>query len=429
VPSVFLQFDPPGSAVWWYAAGAVAVACFLQFTRLFSLRNLDLLLLGLFAPGFLLIEDAARNGSAGERLAGYAWLLGASAVWFVRCVLDGLIVRRPRVAPNMRSAGLFVLAGALLVGLSVMTLARPVEPPERVGKTPAAVNGMEQTAAAVVEQAQPDAELPPEVVRAWASRGVAVVCQCAVVVLLVLVCLKHFQDATTAATAAALYLLLPPTAYQFDQSHHVWPTAFVLGAVLAFHRPSVAGLLLGIAAGTSFFPLVLFPAWWQFYHGRGSGRFAVWFLAAAGGSAALTTFALLFGGGYTEGVLQPLHPTDWQPWVKPLTDSVWTGGKWYYRLPLFIAYLGFVLGTFVWPKARNLGQLLAVNATVLLGIQFWFADHGGRYVLWYAPLILLMILRPTATHLTPPGVNGVHLFGWLRRSPPPAGVPSPGLAV
>jgi hypothetical protein len=328
----------------------------------------------------------------------------------------------------MRSAGLFWLAGSLLVGLSVMTLAKPVEP-ERVGKPPAAVNGVEQTAAAVVEQAQPDAEWPPEVVRGWASRGVAVVCQAAVVVLLVLVCLKHFQDATTAATAAAVYLLLPPTAYQFDQSHHVWPTAFVLGAVLAFHRPSVAGLLLGIAAGTSFFPLVLFPAWWQFYHGRGSGRFAVWFLAAVGGSAAVTALALLFGGGYTEGVLQPLHPTDWQPWVKPVTDSVWTGGKWYYRLPLFIAYLGFVLGTFVWPKARNLGQLLAVNGAVLLGIQFWFADHGGRYVLWYAPLVILMILRPTATHLTPPGVNGVHLFGWLRRPQPPVGTAAPGLAV
>lgn len=429
MPSVFLQFDPPDSTAWLYAAGVLAVALFLQFTRLFSLRNLDLLLLGLFAPGFLLIEDAARNGSAGERLAGYAWLLTASAVWFVRCLLDGWIVRRPRVAPNLTPPGLFWLGGALLVGLSVATAVKPVAS-ERVGKPTAAVNGVEETAAAVVEQAQPDTDgPPPQVVRAWAARGVAVACQIAVVVLLVLICLKHFQDATTAATAAALYLLLPPTAYQFDQSHHVWPTAFVLGAVLAFRRPSAAGLLLGLAAGTSFFPLVLFPVWWQFYHGRGSGRFGVWFLAAVGGSAVIAVLSLWLGGGYFVGVWQPENLTDWQPWVKPTTDSVWTGGRWYYRLPLFVAYLGMVIGSAIWPRARNLGQLLAVSGAMLLGIQFWFADRGGLYVLWYAPLLILMILRPTATHLVPPGVNGVHLFGWLRRATPPTGVPTPGLAV
>jgi hypothetical protein len=427
--SVFLQFDPPGSTVWLYAAGALAVACFFQFTRLFTLRNLDLLLLGLFAPGFLLIEDAGRNGNSGERLAGYAWLIVASAVWFVRCVLDGWIVRRPRVAPNVTPAGLFWLAGALLLGLSVVTLVKPVDAGERVGKPTAAVSGVENTAAAVVEQAQTDAEVPPEVVRAWASRGVAVACQIAVAVLLLVIGLKHFQDARTAATAVALYLLLPPTAYQFDQSHHVWPTAFVLGAVLAFRRPSAAGLLLGLAAGTSFFPLALFPAWWQFYHGRGSGRFAVWFAAAVGGSAVVTVLALALAGDYTSGVWQALNLSEWQPWKVPKSDSVWTGGKWVYRLPLFIAYLGFVGGTFFWPKVRNLGQLLAVCGAVLLGIQFWYADRGGVYVLWHAPLLILMILRPTATQLVPPGVNGVHLFGWLRRTKPPAGVPAPGLAV
>ncbi len=425
--SVFLQFDPPGSTVWLYAAGALAVACFLQFTRLFTLRNLDLLLLGLFAPGFLLIEDGTKQDLSGERLAGYIWLLSASGVWFVRCLLDGLIVRRTRVAPNLTPPALFWLAGALLLGLSVVTVVKPVDT-ERVGKPTAAVSGMEQTTAAVMGQA-PTADVPPYAVRTWAKRVVAVACQIAVVVLLVLICLSHFQDATTAATAAALYLLLPPTAYLFDQSDHVWPTAFVLGAVLAYRRPSVAGLLLGLAAGSSFFPLVLFPVWWQFYHGRGSGRFAVWFAAALGASAVVAVPGLVFGGDYTKGILAPEHLRDWQPWVQPRSESVWTGGKWVYRLPLFIAYLGFVFGTFFWPKARNLGQLLAVCGAVLLGIQFWFADHGGQYLLWYAPLLILMVLRPTATHLTPPGVNGVHLFGWLRRTKPPPGVPAPGLAV
>ena len=424
--SVFLQFDPPASGVWLYAALALAVALFFQFTRPLALRNWDLLGLFLFAPGFLLVEDATRNGNAAEKIVGYSWLLFASAVWLVRCLLDGWIVRRPRVAPNLTPPGLIWLGGALLIGLSVASVAKPV-PSEPQGKRPVALNGVEQTAAAVVEQAQPTDT--PGTARLWVSRGLAVACQIAVVALLLAVCLTHFHDFTTAATAVVLYLLVPATEYMFDQSHHVWPTALLLGAVLAYRRPAAAGALLGLAAGTAFFPLVLFPVWVQFYHGRGSGRFVIWFAATAAGSLLLTVLALWLAGEYTTGIWQTLNLVDWQPWRTPTADGVWTGGRPWYRLPLFIAYAGFVLGTFVWPAARNLGQLLALSGAVLIGIQFWFADRGGLYVLWYAPLLILMILRPTATDLVPPPVNGVHLFRWLRRKPVSTGAPSPGLAV
>ena len=425
MPSVFLQFEFPGSTAWVYTAGALAVAVFFHFGRLLTLRNLDLLLLGLFSPGFLLIEDAGRNGSGGEKLAGYAWLLTASAVWFARCLLDGWVVRRPRVITNLSTAGMFWLGGAVLVGLTAAAAGRPTG--ERVGKPAVVLSGVEEVGAAVAERVQPDPP-PPDAVRAWVSRGLALACQVAVVALLVLVCLRHFADARTAAAAALLYLLLPPTAFAFDQSHHVWPTALTLGAVLAYRRPAAAGLLLGLAAGTSVFPLVLFPAWWQFYHGRGGGRFGVWFVVAAAGAASLVGGVWLGGGGPL-GVLSPEHLADWQPWVKPAAESIWTGGRWYYRLPVFVAYAGLVLAGFAWPKARNLGQLLAVNAAAVLGLQFWFADHGGQYVLWYAPLLILMMLRPTCTQLVPPSAAGSPLFGWLRRTRPPAGVPSPGLAV
>jgi hypothetical protein len=352
-------------------------------------------------------------------------LLFASAVWLVRCLLDAWVVRRPRVAPNLTPPGLFWLAGAILLGLSLTTINQPVRA-EVVGQRPAAINGVEQATAVVVQTADPT---QADAARKRVARGLAVACQVAVVTLLVLIGVRHFHDPTTAAVAAALYLLLPVTGYQFDQSHHVWPTALVLGAVLAYRAPSTAGLLLGLAAGTAFFPLVLFPAWVQFYHRRGSGRFVVWFASAAAGSLLVTILALALAGEYTSGVWQTLNLTEWQPWRVPTADSVWTGGRWAYRLPLFIAYAGFVVGTFVWPKARNLGQLLAVSGAVLIGIQFWFADRGGLYVLWYAPLLILMVLRPTATELVPPPVNGVHLFRWLKRKTPANGVPAPGLAV
>ena len=104
---------------------------------------------------------------------------------------------------------------------------------------------------------------------------------------------------------------------------------------------------------------------------------------------------------------------------------------WAYRLPVFIAFAGFVLMSAVWPAVRDLGQLVAASAAVLIGIQFWYADRGGVYVLWYAPLLLLMVFRPTTTDLQPPvpGAAAVGWLGWLRRKSPSATVPAPGLAV
>ena len=43
MPSVFLQFDLPGSTAWLYATGAVTIALFFQFTRPLVLRNWDVL--------------------------------------------------------------------------------------------------------------------------------------------------------------------------------------------------------------------------------------------------------------------------------------------------------------------------------------------------------------------------------------------------
>ena len=424
--SLFLQFELPTPATWFYAALALALAVFLQFRRILCLRNFDLLGLFLFAPGFLLIEDAHRYGRgqpSDPSLAflGYVWLLAVSGYWLVRGLLDATAVKRPRVAANLGTPALFWLAGALLAGLSVGTAAKTVES-EPVGKRPASLNGVEESVAGAVRPGQ-TAEA-----KILVDRGIAVACHVTVAVLLVLIGTIHFREAATGAGAAALYLLLPFTAYRFDQSHHVWPTALLLGAILGYRRPTAAGILFGVAVGTSFFPVVLLPVWLQFYRGRGQGVFLAWFGGAALLCLAGTVPALVFGGESTAGIWQTLNLADWQPWRVARPESVWTGVHWAYRLPVFIAYVGLVLGSFFWPTVRDLGQLLAACAVLLVGIQFWFADRGGAYVLWYAPLLILMVLRPTSTDLQPPA-PGHPLLGWLRRRRAPGAPVSPSLAV
>ncbi len=429
-PSVFLQFDLPSPAAWLYAAFAVAAALFVQFNRLLVLRNLDVFALFLFAPGFLLLEEANRidGGGAAKRL-GYGWLLLASAYWFARCLFDVTTVKRPRVTPNLATAGLIWLGAALLLGLSVDAVQNSAGHSDRLGKRPAALTGVEAGATAVVAQANPHTSA--EDIRRGVSVGVAVGCQVAVVVLLFLICARHYNDAACGATAAVLYLLLPVTRGEFDQSHHVWPTALILAAILSYRRPAVAGGLLGGAAGTAFFPVLLLPVWVQFYRDRGSKAFLLWFAVVCLSSLVGTAAMLALAGDVTAGIWQSAQLADWQPWKSPTAEGLWTGVLWAYRLPVFIAFAGFVLMSAVWPAVRDLGQLVAASAAVLIGIQFWYADRGGVYVLWYAPLLLLMVFRPTTTELQPPvpGAAAVGWLGWLRRKSPTRTVPAPGLAV
>ena len=72
---------------------------------------------------------------------------------------------------------------------------------------------------------------------------------------------------------------------------------------------------------------------------------------------------------------------------------------------MFIAYLAFVLTTAFWPNPKNLGHLLALSAAALIGVQFWFADQGGVYVLWYLPLLLLLVFRPNLAWHRPPVIH------------------------
>ncbi|HEV3085548.1 MAG TPA: hypothetical protein VGY66_37690, partial [Gemmataceae bacterium] len=86
---------------------------------------------------------------------------------------------------------------------------------------------------------------------------------------------------------------------------------------------------------------------------------------------------------------------------------------WAYRLPVFIAYLAVVATTLFWPRPKNLAHLLALSVAVILGIQFWYADRGGVYVLWYLPFLLLLVFRPNLSDREPAAI--VPEKDWLTR--------------
>jgi hypothetical protein len=78
----------------------------------------------------------------------------------------------------------------------------------------------------------------------------------------------------------------------------------------------------------------------------------------------------------------------------PTAGSFWTGIDVSYRLPVLIAYVLLVGVTTVLPFEKNLGELIALSAALLVASQFWYLDEGGTLVLLYLPLVLLMMFRP-----------------------------------
>ena len=103
--SVFLDFRLPNGPTWFYMSAILAIALFFKFNRVLSLRNWDLLTLFLLVPGLLLLTKAAPTSPDPDALLSattwwaYVWLLGGSAYYFGRCLLDLVIIRRPALNP------------------------------------------------------------------------------------------------------------------------------------------------------------------------------------------------------------------------------------------------------------------------------------------------------------------------------------------
>src|SRR5262249_41436038 len=154
--SIFWDFNLPNATTWFYFSFLLAVALFFKFSRWLSMRNWDVVTLFLLVPGLLLLQQSrqppaqrdrehqirktaplianppgppspppaalATTGAfsapdsrlSPERLRwlGYLTLLLGSAYFFLRCLLDLLLVQRPALTPNLNFGGLAWLAGA-----------------------------------------------------------------------------------------------------------------------------------------------------------------------------------------------------------------------------------------------------------------------------------------------------------------------------
>ena len=439
---------------WAYISALMMIGIYFKFRRFWSVRNLDLVALISFSPGFLLVyhgvlwqwpdlmaawgmmpANAAQNPELSKHLsahliaAGYVWLFAVSAFFLIRLLMDAVMVRRPLLEPNLSAGGLTFTGAALLVFLMANVITCPPQRLEyllaqqeakqlakREAPSPSApgypwfdrFSDFSNEVMIHPVPTQPDAR-HIALIHAAATHTVAILAHLAVVVGMVWIGFRHFDNIHTGVAAATLYLLCFYTSQLTSQVDHVVPGMLLVWAVATYRRPMLAGVLLGFAAGLIYYPLFLLPLWLAFYWRRGVVRFAFGVALALAVLAGSLVWFPPDGGSWAAvqqmfGLRNPLN-------VKP--TGFWAFYDPNYRIPVMALFVAICGGLAIWPAHKNLGTLLSCSAAVMLATQFWHADQGGLYLGWYLPLLILTILRPNLEDRV--ALSAVRPF-WSRRT-------------
>lgn len=396
-----------GPEIWLFLSLIGCLTLFFKFSRVWSVRNLDLLLLFTLSPGMMLLVGNESN----QPWIAFVWLLIGSALWLMRCLIDLGLTRRPLLEPNLNAAGLACLSIGVLGLLVAETVSLPVD--EGAARNPADPGGRVNSpppgaldANAPVNKVLEIAPLPsalkqnrPQVI---ISRVLASLAHLALAIGLIVVGWRHFERPIAGLAAATCYLISPYTRIALVDSGQVVPAALIVWALACYLRPAIAGVLIGLAAGWMPACLGLVAPWAGFYRGRGAWRFVLIGLGVVALCGALGAMAPDLAGWARALGARSLAEVGLLPSVEPPeSGSFWSGINANYRLPVLIAYLALVLITTLWPAEKNLGELIALSSALLVASQFWYLVKGGTLVLLYLPLVLLMMFRPNLTSKRP----------------------------
>ena len=494
---ILFQYESVNPTTWAYLSSLLMIGLFFKFNRIWSVRNLDLLLIILLAPGMLMVyfgsRDAAEqaalsapivaevvaedptpieidpaisitdaigsdpkeepNGadpknedpvevpesdlkevdsesdeslipSTGEEentvvisdsleKTGYI----VSGLWIIRLLIDPTMVRRPLLEPNLTTGGMtFISCAMFLFLMSNIVVSRPSaadlrgmreiekmrtaetsaeveETLKHYGPGYALLTYLPRLPTSQFAQSETSEELEEEQIVVGTAKTMAILTNLALVVGLGLIGYRHFDNVKMGIGAGMLYLLLPYTALYAGRIDHALPAALLIWAVLCYRRPFWAGIFLGLAIGTVYYPLFLLPLWISFYWQRGVSRFTMGIAAML----VLLALSLAITAPDLNSFTQQLRAM-FGLWI-PRSGRFSGFWSFYFasnafRIPILTLFVAFSGGLALWPAQKNLGTLLSCSAAVMLGAQFWHANDGATFLAWYVPLMLLTIFRP-----------------------------------
>jgi hypothetical protein len=191
-----------------------------------------------------------------------------------------------------------------------------------------------------------------------------------------------------AATLAFGWAAYPYTAYALESnSNDTLVAALLVAILLALSRPVARGALAALATLTKFAPAILAPMLATYRPRVATPPAAVRFVLAFGATTAL----LLLWPALDPG----LH-TFWDRTIAYQADRSSPFGIWGQvpgLEPLRIAILvgaGLLAVAFaVWPRRKNLIQVAALGAALLIALQLTAQHWFYLYIVWFYPLLLV----------------------------------------
>lgn len=227
----------------------------------------------------------------------------------------------------------------------------------------------------------------------YAVRATALAADLACVALLAIVAWR-VASTRAAAFAAAAWLTYPETAFALqNNTNDALMVAFVLAAMAALHRPLVRGLLLGIAVGIKFAPVVALGPLLFRGTNEGSARYLRPVHEALRVTAGLA-LALVVGAGIVFAVGDASAFPDAVAFQARRTSnlSVWgRTGLEASRMIVAAACTAMFALMLAYPRSRAMvqcaaGVAAALAATQLVTIHWWYP-----YVTWFlAPMIIVI---------------------------------------
>lgn len=432
VPILAVTLTEPPS--WVVLSVFSLIGLFVVFHRFWSLRNLDILLVLSFIPGFMLVYEGQQGldtwlpGTSPQTKLywGFLSLLVCSGLMAIRMLWDTAIVRRPLLEPNLNSGGMLFIGISLLLFLVInIAMSQPTEiessrvnglgpgnvllksiPRIETMQLPQATdlsnpesegNGSELTTSAEsLSQNVTESTAPPIATATNSQQSLLVPRILAIVSNLILIaCIVgvgywHFGSFNTGVGTATLYLLLPYTAHTAGNVAHVVPGALLLLALLMYRQPILSGIFLGCAAGVVYYPFYLLPLWCSFYWQRGIQRFAMGFAISI--LSLIIAMAIVYQNNFLQhlGYMFGIKQVEMQDLY-----GVW-GLGWHplARIPIIVVYIILSLSFVVWPAQKNLATLMSCSAGLLAAAQFWHGFGGGLFLAWFLPFAILTIFRP-----------------------------------
>ena len=307
-----------GPEVWLFLSLLGCVTLFFKFSRFWSVRNLDLLLLFVLAPGMMLL--LVGQGRSITPWSAYIWLFLGSGLWLVRCCA------RPGSGPPAAAGAEPECLGVTVpvAGRAGPAAGRDGEPAGRgrggaepgrairprgpIGRRAGAVATRRSSRSSRWPEIAPlPSSLKRELPQVIVSRVLASLAHVGLVLGLLAIGWRHFERPLTGMAMAACYLLLPYTRMALVDSGQLIPAALIVAAVFWHLRPAVAGALIGLAAGWIPACLGLIALWCGFYRGRGAVRFIAVALAVVIGCASWATGCRAWENG----------PAPWAPAASP----------------------------------------------------------------------------------------------------------------